>query len=296
MKPAKFTYHEPTSLESAFNLLAEHGDEAKIIAGGQSLIPAMNLRLAQPEHLIDINAIDELYGISEDSEYVTIGALTRHGDVEQSALLKESCPILPAAARCIGHLAIRTRGTVGGSLVNADPAAEWSLIAILLGAEMTVRSANSVRVLAARDFVQSVYTSDVEDHEILTAIRFPVLKDGEGWSVKQISRRAGDFAIVAVAVTMRLDAIGTIKDIRICVGGMDVTPVRLSELENIAIGNAPDQAWATSVAEASAQVGEPESDMHASATYRREICQELMKQALAEALHYARENEGKTNG
>lgn len=296
MKPAKFTFHEPANLQSAFDLLAEHGDEAKIIAGGQSLIPAMNLRLAQPEHLIDINAIDELNGISEDTEYVTFGALTRHSDVEKSALLKERCPILPAAARCIGHLAIRTRGTVGGSLVNADPAAEWSLIAILLDAEMTVRSANGVRILTARDFIQSVYTSDVEDNEILTAIRFPVLKNGEGWSIKQISRRAGDFAIVAVAATLRLNAIGTIEDIRICVGGMDVTPLRLSELENIAIGKVPDQAWATSIAIASAQVGEPESDMHASATYRREICEELMKQALEEALQCARGKEGKTNG
>lgn len=296
MKPAKFTYHEPANLESAFNLLAEHGDEAKIIAGGQSLIPVMNLRLAQPEHLIDINAIDELYGISDDSDYITFGALTRHGDIEGSAILKARCPILPAAACCIGHLAIRTRGTLGGSLVNADPAAELSLLAILLDAEMTVRSANGVRLLAARDFIQSVYTSDVEENEILTSIRFPVLKIGEGWSIKQISRRAGDFAIVAIATTLRLNANGNIDDIRICVGGMDVTPLRLSELENISFGNIPDQAWVSSIANASAQIGEPESDMHASATYRREICEELMKQALEEALQRARGIKVETNG
>lgn len=288
MKPAKFTYHEPLSLEDAFQLLEEHGDEAKIIAGGQSLIPVMNLRLAQPEHLIDINAIDGLSGISEGGERMTIGALTRHADVEGSVLLKERCPILPAAAHRIGHTAIRSRGTMGGSLVNADPAAEWSLIAILLNAEMTVSSAGGDRTAQACDFIQSVYTSDVAEDEILTAIRFPVLKDDEGWSIQQICRRAGDFAIVAVAATMRLDSSGAIEHLRIGIGCMDVTPLRMSDAEDTAIGQRPDEAWVASVSAAAAQLGDPEDDMHASATYRREVCEVLVSQALNEALQRAR--------
>ena len=296
MKPAKFTYHEPISLKVAFDLLTEHGDEATLIAGGQSLIPVMNLRLAQPKHLIDINSIDELSGIDEGTECITLGALTRHGVIECSAMLKLRCPILPAAAHRIGHLAIRSRGTIGGSLVNADPAAEWSLMAILLDAEMTVQSAHGVRIIRARNFIQSVYTSDVEDHEILTAVSFPVLKDDEGWSIQQVCRRAGDFAIVSVAVTMLLNEKDDIEDLRLSVGGMDVTPMRLVEFERKAIGQVPDQAWISAIAKASAQLGNPESDIHASATYRREVCEVLIEQALAEALQRARGLGDSTNG
>lgn len=296
MKPAKFTYHDPLSLEEAFQLLAEHGGEAKILAGGQSLIPVMNLRLAQPEHIIDINAINGLADIGEASERMTIGALTRHADVEGSALLKERCPILPAAAHLIGHTAIRSRGTMGGSLVNADPAAEWSLMAILLDAEMTVSSARGERTVQACDFIQSVYTSDVAEDEILTTISFPVLKNGEGWSIQQICRRAGDFAIVAVAATICLDTSGAIEHLRIGIGGMDVTPLRMSVTEDTATGKLPDEAWVASVAAAAAQLGDPENDMHASAIYRREVCEVLVSQALNEALQRTHGQGGDAHG
>ena len=180
MKPAKFTYHAPDTLEDAFRLLAEYGDEAKIIAGGQSLIPLMNLRLAQPEHLIDVNGLSALTGIREQDGRLVIGALTRHSEVLESKEVGACCPVLKRAASFIGHLAIRNRGTIGGSLSHADPAAEWSLMAFLLDAEVTVRSAGGVRTVQAGDFIQSVYTSDLEADEILTAVSFPLLESEEG--------------------------------------------------------------------------------------------------------------------
>jgi CO/xanthine dehydrogenase FAD-binding subunit len=296
VKSGKFTYHEPTTLTAAFQLLAELGDDVKIIAGGQSLIPVMNLRLAQPEHLIDINTIQELIGIKETNEHITVGAVTCHADIETAFGLKAACPILPEAARRIGHLAIRNRGTIGGSLVNADPAAEWPLIAILMDAEMTIHSGQEVRILSARDFIQSVYTSAVEEYEILTTIQFPVLKTGEGWSIQQICRRVGDFAIVAVAVTLRLQQDGTLKHLRLCLGGMDVTPLRMTMVEKDAVGKIPDAAWIEDTSKSASKMGSPGSDMHANAIYRQEICEVLTTKALNEALHRARKQEGSPYG
>ena len=284
MKPAKFTYHTPDSLEAAFQLLGEYGDEAKIIAGGQSLIPVMNLRLAQPEHLIDINTIKGLSQIREEGDNITIGALSRHREIETSALLKERLPLLPEAAMRIGHLAIRNRGTIGGSLSNADPAAEWSLMAFLMDADIEITSARGTRMADITDFIQSVYTSDLSADEILTAVKFPPIAPGEGWAVCRISRRAGDFAIVSVATTICLDTSGAIENLRLCIGGMDVTPVRISHVEHAAVGQMPNEAWIKSAAEVASGIGSPESDMHASAEYRREMAAHLTAEALREAL------------
>ncbi|HEY9162974.1 MAG TPA: xanthine dehydrogenase family protein subunit M [Magnetovibrio sp.] len=284
MKPAKFTYHTPESLEEAFQLLEEYGEEAKIIAGGQSLIPVMNLRLAQPEHIVDINGLTNLAGIRVEGQRIVIGALTRHADVLESALVREHCAILNAAAARIGHLAIRNRGTIGGSLSNADPAAEWSMMAIALDAEMTIQSARGSRTVRASDFIQSVYTVDLEADEILTEISFPNTESGEGWSIQQICRRAGDFAIVQTAATVRLDAAGNIERLRLAVGSMGPTPLRLDDVEQAAVGRSPDAAWIAAVSETASRLGDPESDVHASAEYRREVCAVLTAKALNEAL------------
>lgn len=284
MKPAKFTYHAPATLEETFELLERYEDEAKIIAGGQSLIPIMNLRLAQPEHVIDINGISELTGIELQHGRLAIGALTRHSELLESELVRTRCPLLARAASFIGHIAIRNRGTIGGSLVNADPAAEWSLMAILLDAELTIRSPRGERVVRGRDFIQSVYTVDLEFDEILTGVSFPCLEAAEGWSLQQISRRAGDFAIVAVAATVRLDEAGDIDTLRLAVGGMDATPLRLEEIEQGVVGRKPDGGWRSDVSSAAAGCGSPESDMHASADYRRDVCAVLTDRALTEAL------------
>jgi CO/xanthine dehydrogenase FAD-binding subunit len=284
MKPGKFTYHAPESLDAAFQLLADYGDDAKIIAGGQSLVPIMNLRLAQPEHLIDINEILELAGIREEDNHFTFGSLTRHADVEGSPLLLENFPLLPAAAKRIGHLAIRNRGTIGGSLCNADPAAEWPLIAILLDAQMSILSPRGERQVHAKDFIQSIYTVDLEVDEILTSVMFPPLASSEGWAMDQISRRAGDFAIVSVATTLTIDTNGNIERLRLCLGSMDVTPFRLIDVEQAAEGKTPDKAWIKEISEIAYDAGSPESDMHASARYRREMAAHLTYEVLTEAL------------
>lgn len=284
MKPGKFTYHAPVSLDAVFQLLAEHGDDAKIIAGGQSLVPVMNLRLAQPEHLIDINGLSELDGIGQQNDHIRIGSLTRHAQIEASSLLIERCPVLPAAAKRIGHLAIRNRGTIGGSLSNADPAAEWSLMAILLDAQVSMLSSRGERQAQAKDFIQSVYTVDLEADEILTAVRFPSLAPDEGWGLNQICRRAGDFAIVSVAATLILDSDGNIESLRLCIGSMDATPFRLGDVEQDAVGKTPDQTWIEETARIAAASGSPESDMHASAEYRREMAAHLTTEVLNESL------------
>ena len=284
MKPGKFTYHAPESLDAALQLLDELGDDAKVIAGGQSLVPLMNLRLAQPEHLIDINALSELVGVGEEGDHITIGSLTCHAEIESSILLADRCALLPAAAGRIGHLAIRNRGTIGGSLCNADPAAEWSLIAILLDAQIILHSTRGNRQAQAADFIQSVYTVDLEFDEILTAVKFPHLVSGEGWSIHQICRRSGDFAIVSVATTLALDPDGNIERLRLSLGSMDATPFRLRDVEQNATGKKPDNAWIDDTAKLAANSGSPASDMHASAEYRREMAQHLTTKALNEAL------------
>ncbi|MDQ6959581.1 MAG: xanthine dehydrogenase family protein subunit M [Mariprofundaceae bacterium] len=288
MKPGKFTYHAPESLDAAFQLLAEHGDDAKIIAGGQSLVPVMNLRLAQPEHLIDINALSELGGIREENDHLMIGSLTRHAEIEVSPLLADRCALLPAAAKHIGHHAIRNRGTIGGSLSNADPAAEWSLMAILLDAQVSILSTRGERQTQAQDFIQSVYTVDLETDEIIAGVTFPSLAPGEGWGLNQICRRAGDFAIVSVAATITLDSSGNIENLRTCLGSMDVTPFRLRDVEQDSIGKTPDEAWVEEIAKLAAGSGSPESDMHASAEYRREMAAYLTTEVLNEALKRCR--------
>ncbi len=284
MKPGKFTYHAPENLHAANQLLAELGDDAKIIAGGQSLIPVMNLRLAQPDHLIDINGISELAGIHQENGLFTLGCLTRHADVETSPLLMDKFPLLPAAAKRIGHLAIRNRGTIGGSLCNADPAAEWPLIAILLDAHLSIQSSGGERHTPAKEFIQSVYTVDLGADEILTTVAFPPLARGEGWAVNQICRRTGDFALVSVAVTLKLDRQGHIERLRLCLGSMDVTPFRLIDVEQAARGKIPDKAWIHEMAGIAFDAGSPESDMHASAQYRREMAAHLTSEVLTEAL------------
>ncbi len=286
MKPAAFEYHAPTTLQGALALLAEHGDDAKILAGGQSLVPAMNVRLARPAHIVDINGIDELDGVREEAGELVVGALARHAAIERSPLIRERCPLVAEAARYVGHYAIRQRGTMGGSLCHADPAAEWPLVAVLLDAEMDVVSPSGARVVAARSFVQSVYTTDLDDDEILVGVRIPLPAAGDGWGYRQFSRRAGDFAMVAAAATMRLTA-GRVAGLRLALGGVEDRPVRLTALEADLVGATPGEAWAAEVAEAAADAVDPVADLHASAELRRDLIRALLPAVLTDCLHRA---------
>ncbi|NQU57781.1 MAG: xanthine dehydrogenase family protein subunit M [Rhodospirillales bacterium] len=267
-------------------LLVEYGDEARLIAGGQSLVAMMNLRLAQPEHLIDINNIAGLDGIERDGDILSIGALTCHADILESDTVRQACPILADAAGHIGHYAIRQRGTIGGSLSHADPAAEWPLIAVLMDGEMKIsQSSGERRTVGARDFIQSVYTTDLAPDEILTQINFPCLEQGEGWAFKSFARRQGDYFIVAVGATLALDESGLIKRIRLVMGGMDVTAIRLTELEQDSIGAVADENWINKIAAAARHMGDPEDDQNADSEYRRELAEILVTDALSKALN-----------
>jgi len=284
MKPAKFEYHAPETLDEALILAAQHGDDARVIAGGQSLVPMMNIRLARPDHVIDINNIEGLSYIRSSNGSVEIGALTRHHQIEQSSELTQLCPPLPAAARNIGHYALRQRGTVGGSLALADPAAEFPLMAMLLDAEIVARSAAGERGILARDFFISVFTTSLEPGEIVTGVRFPALGQGDGWGFRWLARRSGDYAIVNAATTLTLDGAGNIDRIAMALGGVGATPVRLTRLEQEVRGKAATGDWAREIAAQAAAQTEPESDKHASAEYRRELIEVLLAAALENAL------------
>lgn len=284
MKPAKFEYHKPGTLEEALALLVRHGDEARVISGGQSLVPMMNMRLAQPGHVVDINNIDGLSFIRSNNGSVEIGALTRHRQIEESSLLMQSCPPMPAAARNIGHYGLRQRGSVGGSLALADPAAEFPLMATLLNAEMSVRSTSGNRSIAAQDFFVSVFTTSLEPDEILTEVNLRALARNEGWGFRWLTRRSGDYAIVNAAATLTLDDAGRIDRIAMALGGVGATPVRLSELERESRGTATEGDWAREIATQAAAQADPESDKNASAEYRRELIAVLLAAALDDAL------------
>ncbi len=284
MKPAPFSYHAAQTLDEAFALLQAHGDEAKILAGGQSLTPMMNMRLAQPTHLVDIGGIEDLAYIRGNGDRVEIGALTRHYQLEQSSLVQRACPILAAAAHNVGHYAIRQRGTIGGSLAHADPAAELPLMAMLFDTEIEIGSGAGNRVVMASDFLVSIYTTALEPGEILTQVVFPTLDAGEGWGFRWVSRRVGDFAIVSVAVTVKLDGSGRVERLRLAVGGVDATPLALGQLANAYVGQEPDSRWVEAIAEEAAGRVQPGSDLHASAEYRCELTQVLLRRALRDAL------------
>ena len=286
MKPAAFAYHRATGVAQAVGLLERLGDEARLLAGGQSLVPMMNMRIARPAHLVDINGVAELDFIRREGERVRVGALVRHHGIERSAELADACPILPAAARHIGHYAIRQRGTIGGSLALADPAAQWPLMAVLLAAEIEVAGSAGRRSIAAADFFQDVFTTALQPNEIVTSIVFPRLTAGEGWGFRSFTRRAGDFAVVAVAATLT-GAAGKVRHVRLAVSGTGPKPLALDRLSAAQAGQTADPAWVDSVARQAVANVDPAGDHQASAEFRRELVVELARQALGDALKRA---------
>lgn len=279
MKPPPFDWYAPTSLQEAAHLLAEHGDDAKVLAGGQSLIPLLSLRLARPTVLVDLNGVAELAGIDVGATHTTVGAMTRHRAIERSDALARSVPLLAAAAPYIGHVAIRSRGTVGGSLAHADPAAELPAVALALDATFTT----SQREIAAADFFAGYFTTALAPDEVLTAIRFPNAVPGTGVSVQEMARRHGDFAMVAVAVSVTLRD-GACDDVRLALINVADRSVRAHDAEAALRGGASvDEVAAIATADLS-----PVSDLHASAAYRTAVAKVLVQRALTEATERAR--------
>ena len=286
MKPASFRYHRPATLDAALALLAEHGDAAKAIAGGQSLVPMMNLRLAQPAELVDLGDLAGLDTIRETGAFLEIGALARHHVLAESERVRERCPLLAEAASGIGHHAIRQRGTLGGSLAHADPAAQLPLIAVTLGAEIDIASGRGRRSVPASEFFLSVMTTALEPDELIVAVRFPVVAAGEGQAFRLFNRRTGDYALVSVAASLQLRA-GRVERLRLGVGAVEAVPVLLAELCAGQQGRVVDAAWIAAVAAAAREVIQPEDDDRVPALYRRELSETLVVRALSAAAERA---------
>ena len=289
MKPPKFDYRDPETVQEALGLLQQYGDEAKVLAGGQSLMPLMNMRLARPAVILDINRLSELAYISPTAEGgLAIGGLTRQRTVEQSSLVRERNPLLAAAVPYIGHLQIRNRGTIGGSLAHADPAAELCAVSVALGAEVVLTSDGNQRVMKAADLFVSYYATGMEPVELLTEIRIPAWPTGWGWGFEEVSRRSGDFALVGAATLIQIDGEQLCQGIRITLFGIGGTPVRMQTAETALLGRRVDDAALQEIGEVVTQELDPDSDVHASAEYRREVGGVLVRRALGAALARAK--------
>jgi len=283
MKPSSFEYLTPKTVKETIGLLEQYGDEIKVLAGGQSLVPMLNFRVARPKFLVDINGIRELEYIREERGELVIGALTREWAVEKSPLVREKCPILPKAISYIGHLPIRTRGTIGGSLVHADPSAELPIMACALDAKMKIVGPAGERVLRAEEFFMTYLTSAMEAAEILVEVRIPVFAAQTGWSFMELSRRHGDFAIVAVASMLTMGEKGVCQKAKIALGGVAPTPIRARAAEDLLTGKPITEALMAEAGIKAAEATDPESDYHASAEYRKDMSRVYTVRSLKEA-------------
>jgi carbon-monoxide dehydrogenase medium subunit len=287
MKPAPFVYHAPDTLEEALSLLAEHGDDARPLAGGQSLVPMLSLRLARPAHLIDLNAIDELKHVDTTNGTLVVGAMVRQRAGERSDVVRQRCPLLAEAISLIGHPPIRNRGTVGGSIAHADPAAELPAVAVALDAELVARRTSGERTIPAGQFFVGHYTTAIEPDECLTEIHWPTTAPGSGWAFEETARRHGDFAMAGVAATTVLDDAGRISQARLALTGVSSQPVRAREAEAVLAGATADRSLFEAAGQAAATAIDPPSDLHASAAYRRHVVAVLVRRALERAVQRA---------
>jgi carbon-monoxide dehydrogenase medium subunit len=289
VKPAPFEYHRPSSADEAIALLAEHGDEAKVLAGGQSLVPLLGLRLSRPSHLVDVNRIDGLSAVA-NGDGLRLGATVRHHTLESDDAVRGASPLLAAAAAFIGHRAIRNRGTVGGSIAHADPAAELPAVLLALDASVEAQGRRGTRTVAADDLFTGFLSTSLEADELLTAVQVPPWPAHAGWSFHEFNRRSGDFAIVGVAAVVRLDATGTIDHARLAFLGVDSRPVRAEAAEDSLMGARPAaELWAAAAQDAAASLS-PTSDFHGSASYRKHLAAVLAERALHDAHRRASED------
>src|ERR1700730_15576299 len=289
MKPATFRYVRPSSLEEAMSALRQHGGDAKILAGGQSLMPLLNFRMLRPAALIDINRIPGLDYVTEtDDGGIRIGSLTRHYTLETSPAIRGRFPIMQTAVTHVAHLAIRNRGTIGGSLSHADPAAELPMMAVLLDAQLTIRAADRTRTLAGGEFFLGPLTTALAEDEIVTEISLPRLDPLTGWGFEEFALRPGDFAFAAVGTLIKLRDTKAVEA-RIALMGVDETPVRAVEAETMLIGESYREDLIRAAAESARAAVNPHSDLRASADYRRHLVAALTERALNAAWVRAKE-------
>jgi probable selenate reductase FAD-binding subunit len=292
LKPASFEYHDPSTIEETLDLLAQFGDEAKLLAGGQSLVPAMNFRLARPTRLIDLNRVAPLSYLDLSDGMLRVGAMTRQRTVERSTAVAERWPLLVQSLQLVGHPQIRNRGTVGGSLAHADPAAELPAVMVALDATFVVLRHDGQRSVAAHDFFTTYMTTALQPNELLSEVRVPAPPPRTGSAFLEISRRHGDFAIVGVAALVSLDAADKIIEVRLALTGVGPTPVRLHDVESALTGQPSDAAV---IAEACRTIGkslEPDADLHATAEYRRHVAEVLVRRACLKAAERAHATSG----
>lgn len=290
MKPSPFTYHRPESVDEALAILAKYND-AKILAGGQSLVPLMALRLGQPEHIIDIGHLSELNYIREVDGGVAIGALARHADVEDSSIVASAAPLMSKAMCHIGHRAIRNRGTVCGSLAHADPAAELPAVALAAGAIFVARSVRGERTIDAADFFTGYLSSALDGDEMLTEVRFPAWPRRTGAAVVELSRRHGDYALVGLAAAIQLAADGTVDACALSFFGVASTPIRVADAETSLLRRSPSADAFAVASTIVADYLDPPDDNHGSRAYRKHLAGVLTRRALDEAVTNASHND-----
>jgi len=289
MKPPRFRYVRPATLDEALATLAAHADDAKIIAGGQSLVPMMNFRLLAPTVLIDVNRLPDLDAIAAgESGGLTVGALTRHRALETSRPVADAFPVLRHAVTYIGHLAIRNRGTIGGSLSHADPTAELPLMSVLLDARLTVASARGERTIAAGEFFLGPLATALEPDEMLVRVEFPPVGGASGWAFEEFARRSGDYAIAAVGVVLAATD-DRVDSVRIAVAGGGGGPVRVGAAEAILTGARFDEATLEAAVRALDAALDPTGDLQVSAEYRRHLIGVLARRAVQAAWRRAKE-------
>ncbi len=290
MKPAPFEYHSPNTLEEALSLLQERGDEAKLLAGGQSLVPAMNFRVVQPSVLIDLNGVKELAYVKQDGVGLRIGAMTRERTLEFDPRIARWSPLLNEAMPHVAHPQIRNRGTLGGSLANADPAAELPVVMLALDARMKACSASSERWVEAQDFFSGMFTTDLTTGEMLTEIELPFMPARTGWSFLEVAPRAGDYALMGVAALVTLDEAGKCKQAKLVYLNAGDGPLDAKEAVQMLIGEKPGEDLIEATAEtASSTEIDPFGNIHASPEFQRHLANVLTQKALKQAFQRAEE-------
>ncbi|HEV2303391.1 MAG TPA: xanthine dehydrogenase family protein subunit M [Stellaceae bacterium] len=282
MKPARFDYHCPASVDEAIAVLARYGGEARVLAGGQSLVPMMNFRIATPAALVDINRIPSLAHITVEGDTVRVGAMTRQRVIESSPVIKEKLPLLAEAIKLVGHLPTRSRGTVGGSIAHADPAAEIPMVLLALDGEVVAKGPKGERRIAARDLFQDALTTSLAADEVLTEVRFPAMPANAGCAIEEFSRRHGDFALAAIAAVIVRDG-DKCKSARLAMAGVEPAPQRLGAAEAILQEKGLGEEAIAAAAAKAAEGVEPLSDHHASADYRRHLSRVLLERAVKRA-------------
>lgn len=287
MKPVDFEFHRPETLSEAIALLARFGEDGKVLAGGQSLVPLLNFRLARPEHLIDLGRIASLLAIRRTPQWLSIGAMVTYAQAERSVAVTQGAPLMARAFPHIAHQAIRARGTVGGSIAHGDPAAELTAVVVALEATMVVVGPRGTRQIPAKDFFLANLVTALEHDEVLTEVRIIPPAGPTGAAFEEVARRRGDFALVGAGAQVRLAPDGTIADIRICLTGVSPIPHRAVEAETILIGHALNAQSIRSAADATRDVLRPSGDLHATADYRRHVAGTLVSRVVQTAVQRA---------